>query len=632
MSHQAQKRPFASLMEQDHDSGMNDPSSPPAHDTEPHTMTTQEHRYCSKVLKALMRQNRATAFLNPVDVVALNIPDYPAIIKQPMDLGTINTNLDNHLYSSINSFFSDVQLIFSNCYMYNGYNDPVSLDAQSLEEVFEAWKRKRPYTLDPATSTPADALDNLMSNQQFQRCESVLKEMKRQKHSGYTWPFLAPVDADAWGATDYYQIIQTPMDMKTVENKLQDYEYASDADFEQDMKLIFANCYKYNTPDHTVYQLGKKSEKLFDSLWSKGTKVKKGSKKDAKSKSKKLKLVHQSTYDFAPPVSLDDMDYIPTLPDHDQLPVPVTEPPALMESPAPTQPTAPKNSFTLRLKLTAKPPSEPTNPEPVARDLPPEPPLSLGLSTDPFRPKLAIGNKVHANSTMISKQPNKTPVVLQNESMWQAIADKAKTHDQLPEAMSSSQPLPGASSAATTPTATAPRPIKRSASTTQPLPPKPKPALPPPTKGLDLNELVGRIHNKDRAWEQQRQKEEETRARQGRRTMEVRQQELRELEDQRREQREWMDQQRRRDSAARLAALNVNTIDISAQKRIMEAFEANEMSQDQDFRDLQRYYRHTVDYRRIPSITSISQRHTADDLRNIARRIAEDGRRLRGEL
>jgi bromodomain-containing factor 1 len=41
-----------------------------------------------------MKKHRlAGPFLKPVDDVALNIPDYYYIIKEPMDLQTINNNL-----------------------------------------------------------------------------------------------------------------------------------------------------------------------------------------------------------------------------------------------------------------------------------------------------------------------------------------------------------------------------------------------------------------------------------------------------------------------------------------------------------------------------------------------------------
>ena len=39
-----------------------------------------------RVMRKLMRRKSAWPFLEPVDPVALNIPDYPDVIKHPMDL------------------------------------------------------------------------------------------------------------------------------------------------------------------------------------------------------------------------------------------------------------------------------------------------------------------------------------------------------------------------------------------------------------------------------------------------------------------------------------------------------------------------------------------------------------------
>jgi hypothetical protein len=42
-----------------------------------------------KIIKSLINHKYGWPFREPVDPVALNIPDYPQIIKNPMDLGTI---------------------------------------------------------------------------------------------------------------------------------------------------------------------------------------------------------------------------------------------------------------------------------------------------------------------------------------------------------------------------------------------------------------------------------------------------------------------------------------------------------------------------------------------------------------
>ena len=48
---------------------------------------------CRTLLRHLMSRNAANYFNQPVDWLALKIPNYPITIKQPMDLGTVLDNL-----------------------------------------------------------------------------------------------------------------------------------------------------------------------------------------------------------------------------------------------------------------------------------------------------------------------------------------------------------------------------------------------------------------------------------------------------------------------------------------------------------------------------------------------------------
>ena len=58
-------------------------------------------------------------FVEPVDWQALQLLDYPAIIKRPMDLGTVRTKLQAQQYMTFDECFADVQLIWDNCKLYN---------------------------------------------------------------------------------------------------------------------------------------------------------------------------------------------------------------------------------------------------------------------------------------------------------------------------------------------------------------------------------------------------------------------------------------------------------------------------------------------------------------------------------
>ena len=47
------------------------------------------------------------------------VPDYPKIVKNPMDLGTIHEKLKRNQYPSHLEFAADVRLVFSNCRLFN---------------------------------------------------------------------------------------------------------------------------------------------------------------------------------------------------------------------------------------------------------------------------------------------------------------------------------------------------------------------------------------------------------------------------------------------------------------------------------------------------------------------------------
>ena len=145
------------------------------------SMTHAQIKFCQNAIKSLKGRPEAGAFLAPVDPIALNIPHYPNIIQEPMDLGTIDIrlaltaaaskggskptektkqaakwNLDpvRDVYPSVESFERDVRLVFGNCIRFNGPDHILSQSAKNLEAVFE----KQLKTLPSATSvTPAAA-------------------------------------------------------------------------------------------------------------------------------------------------------------------------------------------------------------------------------------------------------------------------------------------------------------------------------------------------------------------------------------------------------------------------------------------------------------------------------------------
>lgn len=133
-------------------------------------------------------------------------------------------------------------------------------------------------------STTIHHATGVMPEDQFKRCEAIVRELKKEKYQGMNWPFLNPVDADAWGASDYYDIIKEPMDMTTYERKLYENQYSNEEELAEDIRLMFRNCYKYNPPNHLVHTLGQEFEEIFERQWAKLHGIKKKSSKHHSSK------------------------------------------------------------------------------------------------------------------------------------------------------------------------------------------------------------------------------------------------------------------------------------------------------------------------------------------------------------
>ena len=87
------------------------------------------------VLLLLKRQQFADAFLQPVDTSLY--ADYTSIVKQPMDLDTIQHKVDDFQYSTPAQFVRDVRRVGFNALAYNAAGSPVAEQANELLAWFE---------------------------------------------------------------------------------------------------------------------------------------------------------------------------------------------------------------------------------------------------------------------------------------------------------------------------------------------------------------------------------------------------------------------------------------------------------------------------------------------------------------
>ncbi|WFD35953.1 hypothetical protein MCUN1_002824 [Malassezia cuniculi] len=127
-------------------------------------------KYAQNTIRSLKSRREASAFLQPVDPIALNIPHYTQIIKHPMDLGTIDHKLaltahrlkgpearmtdklrnaiesgkikeEEDYYTYVDSFERDVFRVFDNCKRFNGVDHIFTKNAETLRGVFEKQRK-----------------------------------------------------------------------------------------------------------------------------------------------------------------------------------------------------------------------------------------------------------------------------------------------------------------------------------------------------------------------------------------------------------------------------------------------------------------------------------------------------------
>jgi hypothetical protein len=100
----------------------------------------------------------------------------------------------------------------------------------------------------------------------LQECASLLRFISTKPDAD---PFLEPVDWQLYGLSDYPEIIKTPMDLGTIQQKLDEGRYKDAAGFASDMRLIWENCMKYNRPDSDLHMTAEKLSKLFEKKYQK---------------------------------------------------------------------------------------------------------------------------------------------------------------------------------------------------------------------------------------------------------------------------------------------------------------------------------------------------------------------------
>ncbi|XP_053308876.1 nucleosome-remodeling factor subunit BPTF isoform X2 [Spea bombifrons] len=110
-------------------------------------LTDKDYEGLKRVLRSLQAHKMAWPFLEAVDPE--DAPDYYRVIKEPMDLSTMEERIRSRFYKKLTEFVADMTKIFDNCRYYNPSDSTFCQSAEVLESFFvqklKAFKASRSH-------------------------------------------------------------------------------------------------------------------------------------------------------------------------------------------------------------------------------------------------------------------------------------------------------------------------------------------------------------------------------------------------------------------------------------------------------------------------------------------------------
>ena len=98
-------------------------------------------KHCIKIMDELISRDIACIFVDPVDPILDQCPDYFDIILHPMDLTTCKKKLEQDEYENVSLWKADVDLIWTNAILFNGSDSIIGIVALELQEVFNEYTK-----------------------------------------------------------------------------------------------------------------------------------------------------------------------------------------------------------------------------------------------------------------------------------------------------------------------------------------------------------------------------------------------------------------------------------------------------------------------------------------------------------
>ena len=168
------------------------------------------------------------------------LPDYYMTIANPISLNNIRKKLKGNEYNGDSAtLYADLNLMFENCKTYNRPDSRLYKDACKMQrllknkyEDLESESEEESSEEEEDIDDPKRILYNTLLKYENNAGINIIG-MFMQKPSKKDYP-------------DYYEVINHPIDMTMINEKIKKSMYKSTENFIQDCRLMFNNCRQYN--------------------------------------------------------------------------------------------------------------------------------------------------------------------------------------------------------------------------------------------------------------------------------------------------------------------------------------------------------------------------------------------------
>lgn len=264
-------------------------------------------------------------------------PDYYQEIKQPMSLRKIKSKIENRFYRTTVEVVDDMNIMFENAKKYNRPDSKIFKDACKLQKVMQSkakelvnYQGKDSDTSDTDNEDSCSVTGRGRGRRSKSLSNALNHELKRARRSNSDFDpglkkkmkliirtlidFVDDQDRQICALfmekpskkdyPDYYEIIENPIDMKTIQMNVKNDQYATEDAFIADLKQMFENCKQYNEEGSQIYRDAEQLEALLSEKLSElGTYVPKvrRSRKSGNIIAPKLRILYDAIINYNDP-------------------------------------------------------------------------------------------------------------------------------------------------------------------------------------------------------------------------------------------------------------------------------------------------------------------------------------------